>query len=61
MKEEEIIKLLKPYLFLFELEKFYYIDAYGIFLREKHYPFRIISMYKHYSMNYYEVNSNSLI
>jgi hypothetical protein len=57
---EEIFKTLNYYLPLFEAEKSYYVDSYGIFLREKNSPFRLISFFKHFEENSYEIRSEIL-
>lgn len=57
---EEILNLLNCYLPLFEVEKSYYFNSYGVFLREKHSPFRLISFFKHFEENSYEIRSEIL-
>ena len=57
---EKIFNILSCYLPLFEVEKSYYFNSYGVFLREKHSPFRLISFYKHFEENSYEIRSEIL-
>jgi hypothetical protein len=57
---DEILKRLNVYLILFEVEKTFYEDAYGLFLREKNTPFREISIFKHFKSNSFEVISRCL-
>ena len=57
---EKILNTLKCYLPLFEVEKSYYFNSYGVFLREKHSPFRLISFYRHFEENSYEIRSEIL-
>ena len=57
---EKIFIGLNWYLPLFEVEKSYYFNSYGVFLREKNSPFRLISFFKHYEENSYEILSEIL-
>jgi len=54
---EKIFNTLSFYLPLFEVEKSYYFNSYGVFLREKHSPFRLISFYRNFEENSYEIRS----
>ena len=57
---EKIFNTLNCYLPLFEVEKSYYFNSYGVFLMEKHSPFRLISFYRHFEENSYEIRSEIL-